>query len=500
VSDEVELKFDVDPACAERLHTAPALASSVARVEQSESVYYDTPDQALRRAGISLRVRRSEGKIVQTVKRKKGGAAGLFVREEWEAERDRFDLDAGAFVAAPARRLLARFDRAALEPVIRTRFARTSWQVVHDGSRIEAVLDEGAVTVNGKSAPISEVELELLHGKPAALFGLAAEIGAAAPLWLGAMSKNERGYALVEKTLGRPAKAEPVRLSADDSEADAFRKIALACLRHYRLNEVALLAKRNPDALHQARVALRRLRSALTLFRQTLRGTDYQEMREELRWFAGQFGEARNFDVLLDGDVVPKDPDLRRALKAERDRAYAHVAATLHSERARALMLRLACWIELGGWAHKRRASEPVRDLAERRLERQWRKVCRRGAELSSLDPDAEHQLRIDIKKLRYAAEFLASLWQDPGRSGRSRRFIAALKELQERLGVANDARIARSVVARLAPALEAQIVIPGVSTAAADKAYRAASAASGYWLARPEAQSVQARETAREG
>jgi triphosphatase len=483
VSDEVELKFDVDPACAARLRAAPALAGAVAHTEKSESIYFDTPDQALRRAGVSLRVRRSGGRIVQTVKRKKGNAAGLFVREEWEAELQRFDLDPGAFADAEARRLLARFDRAALAPVIRTAFTRTAWDVIHDGSRIEAVLDEGAVTAGSGSTPLTELELELVEGKPAALFGLAGEIGEAAPLRLGTMSKNERGYSLLEGRLGRPAKADPVALGAGDSEADAFRKIALACLRHYRLNEMALLVGRDPDALHQARVALRRLRSALTLFRPTAKGADYQRMREELRWFAGRFGEARNLDVMLAGDLVPDDPALRRAMEAERDRAYSSVADALHSPRERTLMLSLIQWIELGGWSRKRRAAGEVRDLAARRLDRQWRKVCRRGALLGALDPEAEHQLRIDIKKLRYAAEFLGSLYPEKALAGRSRRFVAALKDLQERLGVANDARVARELVARLAPGRESEIAIPAVATAAAESAYRKAAAAAGYWL-----------------
>jgi triphosphatase len=484
VSDEVELKFDVDPACAERLRAAPALAGAEARAEKSESIYFDTPDQALRRGGVSLRVRRSGGRIVQTIKRKKGNAAGLFVREEWEAELDRFDLDPGAFADAPARRLLARFDRAALAPIIRTDFVRTAWQVDHAGSRIEAVLDEGAVKAGDESTPLTELELELIDGKPASLFGLAGEISATALLRLGALSKNERGYALLEGSLGQPAKAGPVALGPEDSEADAFRKTALSCMRHYRLNEVALLAARDPEALHQARVALRRLRSALTLFRPTAKGAAYQRIRDELRWYSGQFGDARNLDVLLDGEIVPDDPALRLAIASERERAYEKVMAVLHTERGRALMLSLASWIELGGWSRKRRASEPVRGLAERQLERQWRKVCRRGAELATLDPDAEHQLRIDIKKLRYAAEFLSSLYSGKAEAARSRRFVSALKDLQERLGVANDARVARELVSRLAPGREDEIVIPGVSTGAAEKAYRRAAAAAGYWLA----------------
>jgi len=298
------------------------------------------------------------------------------------------------------------------------------------------------------------------------------------------MSKNERGYALRDGFLGRATKAEPVRLALHDSEASAFRTTAMSCLRHYRFNEIALLGGPDPEALHQARVALRRLRSALALFRPTVKGSDYEHVRSELRWFAGRFGEARNLDVLLAGKILPADPALRHAIEQERGLAYEQVQAALRSERGRQLMLRLALWIELGGWARKGRASVPVQGLAARQLERQWRKVCRRGAELGSLDADSEHQLRLDIKKLRYTAEFLTSLFPEKALASRSRRFVSALKDLQERLGVANDARVARELVARLSPGLVDRIAIPDVPVADAEKAYRKAAASSGYWLA----------------
>ena len=484
MSDEVELKFDVEPASVASLRATPILAAAPAQSHDSESLYFDTPDGKLRKAGISLRVRRSGGRNVQTAKRKRGNAAGLFVREEWEAEIPRFGLDLDAFRPALVRRLLGKAERGALKPLVRTRFTRTSWQIDHKGSRIEVVLDEGTVSAGRKRTPLIELELELKKGKPAALFELAEEIGRAAPLRLGTLSKSERGYALADGRLGRPAKADALRLDPEMSEADAFRAIASACLRQFRLNEFALLGGRDPDALHQARVALRRLRSALTLFRHAVRGKDYQHLREELRWFAGQLGEARNLDVLLGEEAPPpfdSDPGLRAALKTEREAAYDRVMAAIASERARALVLRLALWLELGSWRFRPRADDPVRALATHQLERQWRKVRRNGAGLGRLDADAEHQLRIDIKKLRYAAEFLASLYGGE-QAGRSRRFIDALKALQERLGLANDRRIANAVAARLAPGAELPSA-PELPSGPAEKAFRRASAAAGYWL-----------------
>jgi triphosphatase len=485
VSNEVELKFDVEPASVGPIRATPVLTAAAARTHHYESLYFDTKDGALRRNGVSLRVRRAGGRIVQTAKRKRGTAAGLFVREEWEAEVPRFALDLDAFQPALVRRLLGKAEPSALVPLVRTRFTRTAWQIEMRGSLIEVVLDEGMIGARRRQAPFTELELELKRGKPAALFALAEELGHAAPLRLGTMSKNERGYALAEKRLGRPARADPVRLAPEMSEADAFRAVAFACLRHFRLNEIALLQTRDPDALHQARVALRRLRSALGLFRDTVKGKDYQDLREELRWFAGQFGEARNLDVLLIGEAWPLFAEggaARGRLEAEREAAYDRVMAAIGSERARRLLLRLALWLELGGWRFKPRAEGNVRALAAHQLERQWRKARRRGAELGNLDADAEHQLRIDIKKLRYAAEFVSGLYAGSAAAGRANRFLAALRELQEKLGIANDHRTAGAIAARLAPGA-ALPPGPEVPVKAAEKAFRRAAAAAGYWL-----------------
>ena len=242
MAHEVELKFDVEPGGVAPIRAAPALAAAPSREQRHDTVYFDTSDGALRRAGFSLRVRRSGDRYVQTAKRKRGSAAGLFVRQEWEADVAGFGLDRDALAAPALNKLLATIAPGAIKPLIRTRFRRTSWLIDHKGSRIEVVLDEGRVSSGKAETPLCELELELKAGKPRALFELAEEIGRAAPLRLGALSKAERGYALAERRLGRAAKAEPIDLAVPITEADAFRAVAYSCLRHYRLNEIVLLA------------------------------------------------------------------------------------------------------------------------------------------------------------------------------------------------------------------------------------------------------------------
>lgn len=472
MSHEVELKFDLAPGDVERLRACPALAGGPQRIAHYETRYFDTRDDLLRGAGFSLRIRGADGRYTQTVKRKRASRAGLFVRQEWDRPVAGFALDRDALRSTPLKRLLGKVKPSALVSRVRTRFRRSAWLIERRGSRIEVVLDEGVVVSGKAEAPLCEVELELIEGKARALFELADEIGAEVPLRLGVLSKQERGLALAEGRLGRAAKAEPIALAAPLTEADAFRAVAHACLHHYRLNEIVLLGGADADALHQARIALRRLRSAFSLFRPALRGKDHHMLRDELRWLAGQFGDARNLDVLLAGEPgLGGDASLLRA----RGKAYDRVAAALRADRTLRLLLRLAWWIESGPWRFRERASGDASALASGQLERQWRKVRREASHMAGADADERHKLRLGVKKLRYSAEFFAGLY---GKRATRDRFIAALKDLQDRLGDLGDAAAAETITRRpRRPGLAEDDV------AAAEDALHRATVTAGYWL-----------------
>lgn len=490
LTHEVELKFDVETGGSAAIRRAAPLRDSPSEQGDHDTLYFDTKEGALRKAGISLRVRKSGDRFVQAIKRKKASAAGLFVRQEWESDVERFAVDPKAFAGTPVKRLLDSSGNGDLVPLIRTRFSRTAWTIEIGGSRVEVALDEGKISSGKKQAPLGELELELIEGKPEALFALAESIGAAVPLRLGVMSKAERGFALAEGRLGKATKAEPSPIRPDCTEAEAFHAIAHACLRHFRLNEKILLERDDVEALHQARVALRRLRSALSLFRPTVRGKEYQALREELRTFAQQFGDARNLDALLARlkKSDHEDETLREQLLQARAKAYDKVARTLRAKATSQLMLRLALWIETGAWRFRARGAQDVGGLAAEQLEKRWRKICRHGDRLSAMDEEARHQLRIEVKKMRYAAEFLAPLHAGKPLSARRDRFVTALKALQERLGELNDAWTAEQLVAHVSPRLRTALTaIHGAPAQArqaqsAEKAFRRAVAAAGYW------------------
>lgn len=441
---EIELKLEITPHAAEALIASDLLPGSPSIVRQ-RSVYFETPGRDLSAAGFSLRIREIAGRRIQTVKAVGAATAGLFARPEWE-----FDVEGDTPVfddTTPVRALLGDKVRD-IGPIFAIEVERRIWSVPWDGATIEFLLDRGEVVAGERSARICEIELELKGGSPLALFSFARRIDAMAPLRLGVVNKAERGFRLLEAAM-RAVKAEPVALTEDTTAADAFRRIAGACLRQFRLNE-PLIERDNPEAVHQARVALRRLRSAFSIFRPMLEDAAFPRLREESRWLAGTLGDARDLDVLrtrCDSD------DLAARLEQARAAAYAEAASALASQRARALMLDLSEWLALGEWQTLPSGAEmretPARDFAASALDRFRRKVKKGGRDLADLDDAARHEVRKDAKKLRYAAEFFAPLFQHKRQKRRATRFLAALEALQDRLGALNDLATAPSLIAR---------------------------------------------------
>ncbi len=322
---------------------------------------------------------------------------------------------------------------------------RRAWIISEDKATIELVLDRGEAAAGERRSSICEIELELKDGDAAALFALARRLDAAAPVRLGVLTKAERGYRLTGP-LATMARAEPVMLAADMTARQAFRSTVQSCVRQFRLNEALLLVDRNPGALHQARVAVRRLRSAFSIFRPLIRdaGTD---LRAGFRWLASELGEARNLDVLLER---AKPGALQDRIAAAREAAYDRGGEVLALPRVRRLMLDLAEWTASGDWQSTADGHQPAREFAVRALDRFRRRVKKDGRDLAGADDEARHELRKDAKKLRYAAEFFASLFERKRDKRRYKRFIAALEALQDELGALNDLATAPEVLEKL--------------------------------------------------
>jgi len=454
MADEVELKLELTAEAADAIEASGLLAGDPETVQQ-KSVYFDTPDRDMAKGGLSLRIRQSGGKRVQTIKADGASAAGLFVRSEWErlVESDTPILDD----TTPIRVLLG--DAAdAVVPLFEVEVERRIWMVREGDAVIELVLDRGTVVAGERQGSICEIELELKGGDPAGLFEFARTIDANVPVRLGVRSKAERGYQLLAPA-GSMVKADPINLVRDITAAQAFRHIVQSCVRQFRRNEALLIASRNPGALHQARVALRRLRSALSIFKPMI-GDAGADLGEGLRWLASALGDARNLDVLL--ERTSPGP-LQDRLVVARDAAYDHVGDALSLPHARRLMLDLAEWTAGDVWLNaagsKVDGNQPARVFAAEALSRFLRKVKKDGRGLAEADDQARHGVRKDAKKLRYAAEFFASLFKRKGERRRHKRFVAALEALQDQLGALNDLATAPGVLKRLGVADDPEAV-----------------------------------------
>ncbi|HEX9947959.1 MAG TPA: CHAD domain-containing protein [Allosphingosinicella sp.] len=452
-TQEVELKLEIPAGEIDAFRSAPMLGDPARKPNRLRTTYFDTPGGDLRRAGYSLRLRQKGRTFVQTVKHRGSDSGGFSSRAEWEKRNDSAALDFEAVKATPVGKLLSKRDmKKRLQPVSETEVRRTTWLVRRGESAVELILDEGKVTSNGREEPISEIELELKQGPRSELFRLSSELGQGLTLRMGVMSKSERGFRLLEGRTPRVRKAEKVKLVPSMSVGEAFAAIVQSCLRHFRLNEPLFANETNARALHQSRVAIRRLRSALTLFKPVLTDAETDRLRSELRWIAGQLGEARNLDVLLAAkspEGRTPDPAKRKELRRARKEAYARVHTALAERRLPALILDLVAWSEAGAWRSGDLAGEPISGFATARLERGWKRVRKQAKALRALDADGRHRLRIDMKKLRYAAEFFVALTPKDRRRQQG-QFIERLQHLQELLGRLNDIETRRQLAPEL--------------------------------------------------
>lgn len=441
--NELELKLELTPQSAQRLRRHPLLKTLKREATSLEATYFDTPSGELRKGGYSLRVRRDGGKIVQTLKRG-AGSAGLFERSEWESQVAGLEPDAAALKPTPLRKKRKLVER--LKPVASSVIERSTWLLKSDHCQIEIALDEGYFKAGRRKVPIVELELELVSGEPARLFDLARDLGEAEPLRISPLTKSERAYRLARSGSLKVQKAPTIELRPDWSVAQAFSTIAASCFRHFRLNEVLILEDCDAAALHQGRVSVRRLRAAMSLFGSTIRDSQFAELREELRWFTSSLGDARDLDVFLkryEDELSGRD---RRKLLVARSEAYRKANSAIDSNRFRELLLSLLEWSQAGDWRKQRKARAKVKPFAVQRLNRLWDKWCEGGSQLISLDEEQRHRFRIQVKKMRYAVEFLGSLFDRE----KVRKFTEALEAIQESLGDLNDQSTARQLAAHL--------------------------------------------------
>ncbi len=292
-----------------------------------------------------------------------------------------------------------------------------------------------------------------------------------------------------------PHMAEEARLAPTDSAAKAFKLIARSALSQVVANAAVLARARRPEALHQMRVGLRRLRCAIKLFGPMLADGGQAAVKAELKWITGELGPARDLDVFLNDSYRPtlephRDwPELAglgHTLREARTKAYDRAQTAATSSRFGVLAHDVAAWIEMGEWTTatgpKQTAlrARPISRLAPELLEKAHKTVVHGGAKLKSLDDEARHRLRIHTKSLRYAAGFFGSLYAKNA-ARPLERFGTASHKLTGALGDATDivaaAKLSAEIAAGAPPRIAYTAGLVAAERLAGEKQARKASA-----------------------
>lgn len=480
MAQETELKLSLHAQDLPRLLQHPLLASLAPQRQRLFNTYFDTPDLRLAQRRVAVRERRVGQRTLLTVKTAGTSVGGLSQRGEWEGTTQPGAPDFVALVTdtALAQELSALAGR--LQPLFRTDFTRRSWLIeyasVHGAAQIEVALDQGQITTgHSEQAPdgtrseaILELELELKSGPVGALFDLALTLAGAderdgdGGLWLmpADRSKAERGLALYLRRSVAPQKAPTADSLRPDMDAlTAARVVLLGGLAHLQANLTGLLAAPqtpatdplpDPEFVHQARVALRRLRAVLSLFRQQLPTGFAEHWSGEWKGTAAVLGEARNWDVLddrllqwltesaLQGHAPEPMEPLAQWLLAQRQAAHQRVVQHVQGAALAHQLLGFAAALQSVSPAQAPTPADDqapgLVDWATQTLRQRQRKLLKLARQAHTLDLPGLHALRIRFKKLRYAQQCLQTLLPPELERG-----TPLLVQVQEELGELND-------------------------------------------------------------
>jgi CHAD domain-containing protein len=433
---------------------AEGLTARPAEVVDLQAVYYDTADLRLARGGASLRYREPEG---WTVKLPRSSSGALLVRGEH------------TFPGGPESPPMAAVDlvrawvrTTSIHAIARLKTRRRRVELVDEAGKhvAEVVDDEVSVLDEGRiRARFRELEVEIGEDAPIALAdALVTRLqgsGAGEP---DPTPKIVR--ALGMRALAPPDVEPPRELGPDPIARDVVRTAITASVRRLLAHDPGVRLGDDPEQVHQARVATRRLRSDLRTFRPLLVASWDEALREELRWLGRELGAVRDTEVLLGllrttaHDLA--DPDARVAdrLLSRLVQRWEHqrleLLAALRATRYAKLLDRLVDAARAPALVPE--ADAPAAEVLPPLARTPWRHLRRAVEALPENPPDAQlHEVRIRAKRCRYAAEAIVPAVGKPAQD-----FAKAVAALQDVLGDHQDAVVASGWLRETAGATDA--------------------------------------------
>ncbi|MFE7596380.1 CHAD domain-containing protein [Streptomyces sp. NPDC057494] len=445
---EIERKYEAtEDTPLPDLTRVPGVSEVVDRgVMELDAVYYDTPGLRLAADGVTLRRRTGGSDAGWHVKFPV--AAG--VRDELRAP------PADTLPGELAGLLRSRVRHDEVVPVVRLRSARDVRHLLAADGTLLAELSVDTVRAerlpSGTEATWTEIEVELDDDvDPALLDAVEKRLGKAGIRPSAAPSKLARALAETgteppaAPTPGKPGTAGAAVLAYVHEQAEAIVALDPAVRRDL------------PDAVHQLRVACRRMRSAFKTYRRVLDRNVTDPLGDELKWLAAELGVARDQEVLdarLSARVEDLPPELTlgpvKARLRRRDAALAvnarHQAlAALDSDRYLALLDALAAL--LADPPLRKAARRDARGVLARAVRKDHDRLAGRIDHALSLAPGHErdlalHAARKAAKRARYAADAARPTLGRP-----AKKLAKRVKAVQTLLGEHQDSVVARAAL-----------------------------------------------------
>lgn len=454
---EVEAKFAItgalDPASLTTLALHPYTLRS-AGVERHRDALLDTSARAITSTRHALRIRAIGERRILTLKGPSTGAGSVLEREELETELagppslDPHDWprEIGETVAAMTR-------GEPLKPLLRVEVERRLWAVRRGGRVVgELALDTGEIIAAGRREPIHELELELKgSGSRADLDTLCQMLAQALPLAPESRSKLERGLALLRHAHWTLDGYTPL---------DALvRHTIHRRLRDLRRAQRFVLESGDPDAIHDMRVATRRIRSTLQAFEgaEVFDDRTLRSLRKRLGAVADMLGEIRDPDIFLErvrkwvGADAQRERDveeLRDLLAARRLAGYERLMARLNKRKHAKLLAKVERFVAEPAQLADGQGCALTRHYIGSALWPRYERVLRYETDIVDAEPPTLHQLRIACKRFRYALEIFATML-----GGGVTPVRKALTAAQSHLGDIQDLSVALQLVTEMSVA-----------------------------------------------
>lgn len=460
---EVELKFELTRSLARDLSRAAPFKDlwvEPARKKTLRAIYYDTPELDLSGRALCLRVRKESRQFVQCFKAKPDApGSDAFTRLEWEWPVPGPDLDVSLLLHDPAiKKLLKGVKVDLLAPLFSTNIKRqTRLMTTPGGANVRCDLDRGHIMSGEREVPVIELELELITGDARDVLDMGRLLTESVSTRLSSRTKAKRGRDLACGLIGDWQKAQPVVLQHSATAHDVLCASVTQGLGHLIANEDCVLARSHVEGVHQMRVAMRRMRAMITAYKKILPGGCFEDLSRDLKAAGNVLGPARDLDVFL-GEILcaveggfddhPALKVLRARAEHRRDKAYDQVIHYIQSAPYARLLMDVLYWVHAQPWVTGvlNPLGIPGAQAAEAVLSRHHKRLLKLGKNITTMPADQRHQLRIALKKARYAAEFFAPLYDQ----NQSKPYLRRLRALQDGLGHLNDLATAQTLMTDL--------------------------------------------------